>query len=218
MIGTNWKLVTNIKITAFNLDGNIKDVTEIKNLLTTVGLNLMRDVLLGDAKTGTADATEANKLHDADADFAATDVGKLLYNSTDGTCTIVSGFVDSGELDLTDDIMADTEDYVIYPSGDGIQYMAWGSDNTAPAIGQTTLVAETNRQIMTSKTAGATGILVCMVYLAPATAVGAIKELGWFAGSTAATTGTMISRILYSRNKTALESLQIERTDTITEA
>jgi len=67
-------------------------------------------------KSGAADATEANKLHDADGGFAAGDVGKRVWNKTDNTYTTVSGFVDSGELDLTDDIMVDTETYELYAS------------------------------------------------------------------------------------------------------
>ena len=64
--------------------------------------------------TGAADATEASKLHDADGGFTAALVGATLWNTTDDTYTTISGFVDSGELDLTDDIMVDTENYVIF--------------------------------------------------------------------------------------------------------
>ena len=64
--------------------------------------------------SGTADATEANKLHDDDGGFSAGDVGKTVWNKTDNTYTTVSGFVDSGELDLTDDIMVDTETYDLF--------------------------------------------------------------------------------------------------------
>lgn len=65
-------------------------------------------------KTGTADATEASKLHDADGGFAASDVGAWIWNTTDDTYTQVSGFVDSGELNLADNIMVDTEGYILY--------------------------------------------------------------------------------------------------------
>ena len=64
--------------------------------------------------TGAADATEANKLHDADGGFEAADVGAYVHNTTDNTYTTVAAFVDSGELTLTDDIMADTENYTLY--------------------------------------------------------------------------------------------------------
>ena len=66
------------------------------------------------SKSGTADATQANKLHDADGGFAASDVGATIWNTTDHTYTTVSGFVDSGELDLTDDIMVNGENYRLF--------------------------------------------------------------------------------------------------------
>ena len=64
--------------------------------------------------SGTADATEANKLHDADGGFTAGMVGAMVWNKTDNTYTTVSAFVDSGELTLTDDIMINGETYDIY--------------------------------------------------------------------------------------------------------
>ena len=70
-------------------------------------------------KTGTADATETNKLHDADGGFASTDVGALVYNTTDNTYARITSFQDSGEVTLESicndgaDIMASGEHYVI---------------------------------------------------------------------------------------------------------
>ena len=154
---SNWKQVTNIKITAFDLEGNILDVQEIKNLITTVGLNMMRDAL-----------------------HAVADI-------------------------------ADCE----------IKYVELGTGSTAPALTDTTLDAYLFRKIMTSTSKPANGQTRCTVYIAPGEAVAALEEIGWWAGAAAGAaqaTGIMISRALYSRNKTALESLNIERTDTIREA
>ena len=151
---SNWGKRTNVRVTAFDLDGNIKDVQEFCNLLTTVGKAMV--------------------------------------------------------IDLLDGSIADGE----------IKYMAVGSDSTAPAITDTTLVAETFRKVMTTQTQPTTITLLSVVYIAPAEAVGAIEEIGWFAGAAAgagADSGIMVSRVLYSRNKTALESLQVERTDSISE-
>ena len=67
-------------------------------------------------RTGVADATEANKLHDADGGFEAGDVGATVWNTTDNTYAIVSAFVDSGELTLDTDIMVDTEGYKLFRS------------------------------------------------------------------------------------------------------
>jgi len=155
MLKGNWKLITNVKITAFDLDGNVKDVQEFHNLITTVGLGMLIDML-------------------------------------DGT-------------------VADGE----------IKYVAIGSNNTAPALTDTTLGTETFRKIMTTQTQPTATSLLSTCYIVPSEAVAANEELGWFAGAAAgagANTGIMVSRVLYSRNKTALESLQVERTDTIVEA
>ncbi len=66
--------------------------------------------------TGTADATEANKLHDADGGFSAANVGDGVWNTTDNTFTTVSAYVDSGELTLAANIMANGEAYILYKS------------------------------------------------------------------------------------------------------
>lgn len=65
-------------------------------------------------RSGTADATEANKLHDADGGFAAGDVNGYIWNTTDNTYSKITGFVDSGELDLANDIMVNGENYKLY--------------------------------------------------------------------------------------------------------
>jgi len=66
------------------------------------------------AKTGTADATEANKLHDADGGFAVGDVGAQVWNTTDDTYAVVTAFIDSGELTLSANIMVSGEAYTLY--------------------------------------------------------------------------------------------------------
>ncbi len=145
----------NIKITAFDLDGNVKDVQEFHNLVMTVGKNMFRDSLKGA-------------------------VGDLQ-----------------------------------------IKRLAIGGSSTAPAVGQTTLVSEFFRKAITSQVDGATGVLVSTTWVGPYEAnTPKIEELGWFAGVLATDSedsGIMVSRTLYSRQKTVLESLQIERTDTISE-
>ncbi len=102
-----------------------------------------------------------------------------------------------------------------------VKFMGIGDDSTAPVLADTTLGNETFRKARTSQSKPADGAVKYTQYIAPAEAVGAIEELGWFAGAAAgagADTGIMIARVLYSRVKTALESLQIERTDTFAEA
>jgi len=101
-----------------------------------------------------------------------------------------------------------------------IKYMAVGDDNTAPALTDTILGNETFRKIMTAHSKPGDGQILTTVYIAPGEAVGAIEEIGWFSGAGAgagADTGILSSRVLYSRVKTALESIQVERTLTIAE-
>jgi len=143
-----------VRITVRNLDGDILDLVEMDNLITTVGLNMLRDLLKGD--------------------------------------------ISDGE----------------------IKYCGLGDDDTAPALGNTTLGNEVFRKILTSSSSPDDGQLKTIFYIAPDEAVGTIEEIGWFAGAAAgagADSGIMISRVLYSRNKTTLESIQVERTDTIVE-
>ena len=102
-----------------------------------------------------------------------------------------------------------------------IKYLAWGSSNTANAVNQTALVAEFGRKQITSQEAGSTGVVTTTCYIAPNEGNRTkIEELGWFAGSGAtaiANSGVLVARVLYSRTKSALESLQVIRTDTFTE-
>lgn len=102
-----------------------------------------------------------------------------------------------------------------------IKYVALGNSATAPANGQTQLVAEQYRkQVTSSQTNGGTaGVLTTTVYVPPDEANSFLcQEIGWFAGAAASAgvnTGTMIARVLYSRQKTALESWTIRRVDSI---
>ena len=99
-----------------------------------------------------------------------------------------------------------------------IKFIALGSDNTAVTSGDTTLGNETFRKQVTSQPAGSVGVTITNLYVAPEEAVGTIEEIGFFSGSSASATtdsGTLFARVLYSRTKTAVESIQIERTDTI---
>jgi hypothetical protein len=102
-----------------------------------------------------------------------------------------------------------------------IKYMAWGSSSTANNSSQTTLVAEFGRKQITEQADGSTGVEISTTYMSPGEGVEhTIEEIGWFAGSTAtstANTGILVARVLYHRVKTALESIQVERTDMISE-
>lgn len=151
-----WHIESNVKVTVFDLDGNIIDVQKFKNLITNVGLNMMRDGLYGPG----------------------------------------------GAQDLE------------------IKYFALGSDNTAPTLADTTLGTETFRKARTSQSKPGAGQQRYVQYIDPSEAIGVIEEFGWFAGAAAtaaANSGIMVSHTLYSRVKTGLESIQIERTDRFVE-
>lgn len=154
-IKSSWILRANVKVTAFDLEGNIKDIQEFHNLIMSVGKNMVRDAFKG----------------------TVTDLQ--------------------------------------------IKRLGVGSDSTAPAVGQTTLVSEFFRKAITKREDGATGVLVSTTYIAPYEAnTPKIEEIAWFCGVNATDTkdsGIMSSRVLYSRQKTELESLQVELTYTISE-
>lgn len=101
-----------------------------------------------------------------------------------------------------------------------IKYVGLGNDATAPANGQTDLVAEQYRKQVTSQAnGGSAGVLTTTVYIPPDEAnTFTTEEIGWFAGSAASATtdsGIMVARVLYSRVKNNLESWTIRRVDTV---
>jgi hypothetical protein len=100
-----------------------------------------------------------------------------------------------------------------------IKYLAWGSGNTAASSTDTVLETESGRKLITSQTSSNIGVCFSICYIAPTEGIGNIEELGWFSGVNASATtdsGTLISRVLYSHTKTALESITITRKDTFT--
>lgn len=101
-----------------------------------------------------------------------------------------------------------------------IKYVALGNGTTAPANGQAQLVSEQFRKLVTSQANQATvGELETILYVADSEAnTFKTEEIGWFAGSGATGTvnsGIMIARVLYSRQKTNLESWTLRRLDKI---
>lgn len=116
---------------------------------------------------------------------------------------------------------------------------AVGRDNTAPALTDVGLGQETFRKAVTSFSEPANGQLLTTVYISPSEAVGLIEELGWFTNFAVDDfwlaenddfimtegsdhiifegAGVLFSRVLYNRTKTSVESIQVERTDTIVE-
>ncbi len=125
--------------------------------------------------------------------------------------TIHNMITDSGLNLLRDSLYSSTNDAQI-------RYIALGTSSTSVTSSDTQLGSELIRKPIYSRTQGTTGSVQNVAIFFDTEAVAQIEEIGVFAGSTASTTansGIMISRILYSRNKSNLESLQVQRTDTI---
>lgn len=102
----------------------------------------------------------------------------------------------------------------------GVTWIAVGSGTTPPTAGDTKLANETFRKFHTSHTLTGPSMRTHL-YLAPADAVGQINEIGWFTGPSATSakdSGIMLARVLYSHTKTSLESVTIQRTDTLARA
>ena len=71
----------------------------------------------GVQQSGTATGTTANKLVDSTKAFTTSvKVGAIVHNKTDGTIATVTAVDSNTVLSLSADIMANTEEYVIYAS------------------------------------------------------------------------------------------------------
>jgi hypothetical protein len=90
-----------------------------------------------------------------------------------------------------------------------MSHMAVGTDNTAPAAGQTALGTETARVALDSKTQGAGGDANKVTYIAtfgPGVGTGSLREAGIFNASSG---GVMLARYTYVYDKGALDTLVI---------
>lgn len=104
-----------------------------------------------------------------------------------------------------------------------IRWIALGSGSTAELVTQTQLVSEQFRKAVTQfNTVGlSNGQVNTILYVAPGEAnTFTIAEVGWFASpsaTSATNSGIMIARVLLGTpiSKTALQSIQITRTDSI---
>ena len=133
-------------------DAQLVERTEIPNLITDAGLNLLRDALSGDV----------------------------------------------GDAQL--------------------KYLAWGDSATSPTVGDTELGNEEGRRQITSRSSSGTGVLRSTTVIASIEGNDQIEELGFFAGTDATATadsGVLVARVLYSHLKSDLESIQVDRTDTL---
>ena len=108
---------------AHRANGIVTSGTGTRQLAVTAGvlyegLNRHTSLPFDTSRSGTADFNEANKLHDAGADFAATDVGKSVHNTTDDVYGLITAFIDSTELTLATDA---------FPDGNEAYHVDWWS-------------------------------------------------------------------------------------------
>jgi len=99
-----------------------------------------------------------------------------------------------------------------------IKYVAVGDDDTAVTGNETTLVNETERKAVATLSIVSNTIVQSEFVLLKAEAVGTIEEVGIFCGSSAGAavdSGTLLSRILWSYDKSADEEIHIIRQDSI---
>ena len=101
-----------------------------------------------------------------------------------------------------------------------VEYFAFGTGSAVPLATDTQLGAEVGRfQPTTAFINTGIGIVEGSVFLTSSDLVGEnIREIAIFCGSTAtgsANTGTMLSKILWSFDKTANDEIEIVRTDTV---
>ena len=121
---------------------------------------------------------------------------------------------------IMDDILDDLANTLVGTTTDlEIKYLAIGTGNTAITDSDATLDTEIFR---TAPVSGPTntdiGEITTEFIVLDTEAVAQIEEIGIFVGTSAtasADSGTLLSRILWSKNKTASEEITFRRIDTI---
>jgi len=99
-----------------------------------------------------------------------------------------------------------------------INYCAVGSGTTAPALGDTTLETETYRNLQASQT-NASGVGYVTMFISATDDNGTYREFGLFSdASAAADSGVLFSRLAINITKSAVQSLTVDWTLTITNA
>lgn len=99
-----------------------------------------------------------------------------------------------------------------------IKYLALGTSNTSISDTDTVLGAEIFRTPIVTQSKTGTGEIQTDFTVLSTEAIGQIEEIGIFGGTSASgtvDTGTLISRILWSHDKTSSEEIAFKRTDKI---
>ena len=99
-----------------------------------------------------------------------------------------------------------------------LKYIAIGTDDSPLDPSDTTLGTEIFRASVDTSNNNATGEFTTTFTILDSEAVGSWREIAFFCGDSAtasANTGIMLSRLLYSREKTNSEEIQFSRVDSI---
>jgi len=84
----------------------------------------------GPSVSGTTDGVGTSQLIDSTASFDSNVLRYIVYNTTDGTASVVTKIVDATTLELKNDIMASGENYVLYADTNPgcVLYVGTGGD------------------------------------------------------------------------------------------
>ena len=84
----------------------------------------------GPSVSGTTDGVDTSKLIDSTASFDSNVLRYIVYNTTDGTASVVTNVDSATTLTLKNDIMASGENYVLYADTNPgcVLYVGTGGD------------------------------------------------------------------------------------------
>lgn len=100
-----------------------------------------------------------------------------------------------------------------FPIDNIVRYCALGTDNTTPAVSDTTLGTEVHRTYYVARDNPSNGVVTIDFYVTDSDYSGTIEEVGIFGGNSAgasADSGVLLSHVLWSYTKSANEELLIQ--------
>lgn len=136
--------------------------------------------------------------------------GKFVIQTKDGTEVVNNRVMEAALSGIVKALSGDSDVQ--------IKYLALGTSEDPITDSDTQLGTEIFRTLVSNQELTGIGELTTDFVVLDAEAVGNIREMGIFGGSTATSTansGTLISRILWSRDKTNSEEINIKRIDRI---
>lgn len=217
-----------ITVNTYRLDGTLKATQTFRNQICNGGLNLVRDGLIGATTNtqitwvavGSAPCTLTTGLTSGQTGITALAVTALPFAVTASTLlTLVSGTT-TQQVTVTGTGASSGATSIPVVSFTSAAAFGMGTAvMTSPAATDLGLNSEQFRKQVTTQSQVGTGQGQTTVYLAPSEATTfTIQEIGWFGGATAssaANSGILLARVLYNTSKTNLESLQVQRIDTL---